>query len=297
MKKTLLYCLFLSGLAKEIHAQTDTIYFTLNKQSNVCIKARINNSDTLTLMFHTASTGITLTQEAVDKKLSLQSEKSHSVQTWGGNAEAKYSEGNTFIINNLKWDKQTIYINENSGAGTDGKFGYDFFENKIIEIDYNKNWILVRAKLPKISRKYHKMKLGIKRGTWYIAGTLNIGKTVYQDSFMFHTGYGGAILLDPKIAEQYDMKAQLKTISTSELRDSYSNIIKIETKLLPQFTIGNTTLKDVPLSFAAQSSAIQMKVFGNDLLKRFNVIFDFKKQDIYLKLNDLRDMAYSIKKN
>jgi hypothetical protein len=40
-----------------------------------------------------------------------------------------------------------------------------------------------------------------------------------------------------------------------------------------------------------------MKVFGNDLLKRFNVIFDFKNKDIYLKINELRDIAYNVKKS
>jgi hypothetical protein len=114
---------------------------------------------------------------------------------------------------------------------------------------------------------------------------------------MFHTGYGGAILLDPKIGEKYKMQSQLATISTSELRDSYNNVFKIETKLLPEVKIGNKTLKNVPLSFAARSSDIPMKVFGNDLLKRFNVIFDFKNKVIYLKINELRDMAYNVKKS
>jgi hypothetical protein len=52
----------------------------------------------------------------------------------------------------------------------------------------------------------------------------------------------------------------------------------------------------VPLSFAARSSDIPMKVFGNDLLKRFNVIFDFQKNEIYLKPNGLWKMNYTIKK-
>ncbi|OYU93240.1 MAG: clan AA aspartic protease, partial [Bacteroidetes bacterium B1(2017)] len=60
--------------------------------------------------------------------------------------------------------------------------------------------------------------------------------------------------------------------------------------------IGKKTIKNVPLSFAARSSDIPMKVFGNDLLKRFNVIFDFQKNEIYLKPNGLRKMNYNIKK-
>lgn len=296
MKILFIVSILFLGLTPSVKSQTDTIPFTFNKASNICIKARINDSDTLTLMFHATASGISLTQNAVDKKLSLKADKSQNVRTWGGDAEARYSEGNTFIINQLKWENQTVYINENSGPDTDGKFGYDYFEDRILQIDYDKKWLLVHSKMPKKLKRYHKMKMTIKRGTMYIAGNFKIGEEVYRDSFMFHTGYGGAILLDPEIGKKYNMQAQLKTISTSELRDSYNNVFKIETKLLPQVNIANKTLKDVPLSFSARSSDIPMKVFGNDLLKRFNVIFDFKNGDIYLKTNSLMDMIYNVKK-
>ncbi|OYU92716.1 MAG: hypothetical protein CFE21_22965, partial [Bacteroidetes bacterium B1(2017)] len=253
----------------------DTLSFRLNKQSNICIKARINNSDTLTLMFHTSSTGVTITKESLKEKILLKNKQNTNIQTWGGRADAEFSEHNTLFINKLTWTDLTIFVNENSGPETDGKFGYDLFTEKIVSIDYDKNLIMVNENLPKNLKGYQKMKLFFSNGSMFIEGKLEIGDEVYQDKFMFHSGYGGAILLDPQIAEKYNMKS-LKTISTSELKDSYGNVFKIETKLLPKAKIGKKTIKNVPLSFAARSSDIPMKVFGNDLLKRFNVIFDFQ---------------------
>lgn len=273
----------------------DTLSFRLNKQSNICIKARINNSDTLTLMFHTSSTGVTITKESLKEKIMLKNKQNTNIQTWGGKADAEFSEHNTLFINKLTWKDITIFVNENSGPETDGKFGYDIFTKKIVSIDYDKNLITVNENLPKNLKGYQKMNLFFSNGSMFIDGKLEIGDEVYLDKFMFHSGYGGAILLDPQIAEKYNMKS-LKTISTSELKDSYGNVFKIETKLLPKAKIGNKTIKNVPLSFAARSSDIPMKVFGNDLLKRFNVIFDFQKNEIYLKPNGLRKMNYNIKK-
>lgn len=273
----------------------DTLSFRLNKQSNICIKARINNSDTLTLMFHTSSTGVTITKESLKEKILLKNKQNTNIQTWGGKADAEFSEHNTLFINKLTWKDITIFVNENSGPETDGKFGYDIFTKKIVSIDYDKNLITVNENLPKNLKGYQKMNLFFSNGSMFIDGKLEIGDEVYLDKFMFHSGYGGAILLDPQIAEKYNMKS-LKTISTSELKDSYGNVFKIETKLLPKAKIGNKTIKNVPLSFAARSSDIPMKVFGNDLLKRFNVIFDFQKNEIYLKPNGLRKMNYNIKK-
>lgn len=290
MKKTLLL-LLLPLYSIYAQVKSDTIAFTLNKQSNICIKARIDNSDTLTLMFHTSASDITLTREAIKNKITIKLDKTDEVQTWGGMAKSENSEHHTLFINHLVWNDMTVFADDNSGADTDGKFGCDIFKNKIVSVDYNKKRMIVSEVLPQKLRGYSKMALNFERGSLFIEGTLNTGKFAYKDKFMFHSGYGRSILLDPKIAEKYDMNA-LKTIESSELRDSFNNVIKIETKAIPEVEIGGKKLKNVPLSIAAQSSSIPMKVFGNDLLKRFNVIFDFQKNEIYLKPNRLWDTAY-----
>ncbi len=294
MKKTLLACTLFVAFVGIAYGQNkpDTIPFFLNKQSNICIKARINQSDSMILMFHSSSTGLTLTKEAVEKKLPLHDKQPTEVRTWGGDADAEFSEGNSLVIAALRWDSLQIFINEYSGPDTDGKFGFDLFSGKIVAIDYDNMRMIVSAALPKMSKKYCKMKLLVKSGSTYIVGTLKMDNRIYQDTFMFHTGYGGVVLLDPKIGEQYEMQSKLQTIGTSELKDAYGNVFKIETKSLPQVQIGCKKLKNAPLSFAARSSAIPMKVFGNGLLKRFNVVFDFQKNEVYLKPNGLWKLPF-----
>lgn len=272
--------------------EPDTIAFTLNKQSNICIKARVNQSDTLTLMFHSSASGVMLTKEAVTKKLTLNARQATTIKTWGGSAESELSEGNSMTINNLRWDSLTIFVDENSGVGTDGKFGYDLFRGKIVAIDYDRLQMIVYPQLPKLPKGFVKTKLVESKGSTYIPGELRFGKTVYRDTFMFHTGYGGTVLLDPKIGERYTMQSTLETISTSELTDAFGNVFKIETKRLPQLRVGGKKLKNVPLSFAARSSAIPMKVFGNGLLRRFNIVFDFQRFEVYLRPNQAWDKPF-----
>lgn len=271
-------------------AQTlpDTLLFTLNGQNNICVRARLNDADTLLLMFHSSNTGVTLTQEAAAKMTALKAGQSTKVTTWGGTADAQFSENNTLTISRLRWDSLTVFIDENSGPGTDGKFGYDLFGGKVVLIDYDRSRMIVYPDLPRLPGGYRRSKLVISDGSTYIAGALKIGKTVYRDTFMFHTGYGGAVLLDPAIGERYAMQASLPTISVSQLTDAFGNVFKIETKRLPELRVGGRTLKNVPLSFAARPSAIPMKVFGNGLLKRFNVVFDFRRNEVYMKPNGYR---------
>jgi hypothetical protein len=285
MKKTALTLLFLSASIGLAGAQQgpDTIAFTLNKQSNICVKARVNQSDTLTLMFHSSASGVTLTRETVEKKLTLPGSTATRVNTWGGTADAQYSEGNSLTISSLAWDSLTVFVNENSGPDTDGKFGYDLFAGKIVAIDYDRSHLVIYPAMPKLPRGFVKAKMFQRRGSLFIPGALKMGKTVYRDTFMFHTGYGGAVLLDPKIGERYAMQTRLETLSASELKDAFGNVFKIETKRLPELRVAGKKLRDVPLSFAARSSPIPMKVFGNGLLKRFNTVLDFQRNEAHFK--------------
>jgi len=285
MKKTLLTHLILFTSIGLAGAQQgpDTIAFTLNKQNNICIKARVNQSDTLTLMFHSSASGVTLTRETVEKKLTLPGSTATRVNTWSGTADGEYSEGNSLSINYLSWDSLTIFVNEYSGPDTDGKFGYDLFAGKIVAIDYDHSRMIIHPAMPKLPRGFVKTKLFQRQDNIFILGALKMGKTIYRDTFMFHTGYGGAVLLDPKIGERYAMQTRLETLSTSELKDAFGNVFKIETKRLPQLRVAGKKLSDVPLSFAARSSPIPMKVFGNGLLKRFNTVLDFQRGEAYFK--------------
>lgn len=279
--KTIIYLLL---VIQPCFAQDVKIPFALNKQSNICIKARINNSDTLSLMFHSSYQGVSVIKESL-VKIQLKDKQNTNLQTWGGRVDAEFSENNTLNINELRWDSLTVFINDFSGVGTDGKFGYDLFKDKILAINYDKNQIIVSETLPKKLKKYQKLALSFVNGSMFIDGELDFEKMKLKDKFMFHTGYGGSILLDPKLGKEFKAE-ELKTISSSELKDAYGNVFKIETKLLPKVKIGKETLKNVPLSFSAKSSDIPMKVFGNDLLRRFNVIFDFKNNKVYLKRNN-----------
>jgi hypothetical protein len=276
--------LFLIQVLANGQSKSDTIAFVLNKQNNICIKAKVDQSDTLLLMFHTSANDITLTREAIKTKILIKLDQADSIKTWGGMAKSAYSEHHSLKIGNLVWGNLTVFDDENSGAGTDGKFGPDVFKDKIVQLDYDKKIMIVSDNLPEKLRGYSKQALKFDKGSMFIEATLKSGKMVYKDFFMFHTGYGRSILLDPKIAKQYSMNTH-KTIETSELRDSFNNIIKVVTKEMPELRLGNKKIKNVPLSIAARSASIPMKVFGNDLLKRFNVIFDFQKNEIYLKPN------------
>ena len=77
--------------------------------------------------------------------------------------------------------------------------------------------------------------------------------------------------------------------------DSFGNVIKIKKGLLPLFTIGNISLTNVPVGFfQGKIGQQQMSIIGADVLKRFNLILDANRTHIFLKNNQLQDMAYTL---
>lgn len=94
----------------------------------------------------------------------------------------------------------------------------------------------------------------------------------------------------------YDNKLSEKLIITGEkqLKDSYGNIIKVQKAILPIFSIGSINLKDVPVGFFTGAMGNQkISVIGGDILKRFQIIIDAKREFIYLKPNEYFKMPYT----
>lgn len=272
-----------------------TIPFELTDYNNLSIQSVLNEKDTVHLMFHTATNDIDLTEEAVKKLKSIKFDGTvNDVKSWGGaENESRFSKGNSIQIGAMKWDNVLVWEDKNSGQHTDGKFGLNLFKDKVIEIDFEKKVITVYSELPKKVKKYDKLKLSLKNNSMFLEATSEINGAAYTNKFLIHSGYSGAVLFDDVFALDNKLDEKLKITGEKELKDSYGHILKTKKALLPLFIIGNQKLTNVSAGFFSGTKLQQsISVLGGDVLKRFNIIFDAKREYIYLKMNNLKDAAY-----
>jgi hypothetical protein len=90
------------------------------------------------------------------------------------------------------------------------------------------------------------------------------------------------------------MEDRDEIIEEEELKDSFGNSIKIKKGLLPIFTIEAIKLTNVPIGFfQVKIGQQQISIIGADVLKRFNIIIDSSREDIFLYPNQLKNVAYS----
>jgi Aspartyl protease len=300
LKKSILYTLLCLATISQMavcQKTTTVIPFQLTAYNNISIRAVINQKDTVQLMFHTAASDVTLTEAATKKLMSLVFDKAiDGIKSWGGSTnEARVSSNNSIQIAGLSWDKVSITENKNSGPQTDGKFGIDLFKGKVIQIDFEKQQITLSNKLPGRLKKYEKLKLTTQNEMLFVeAGCEVAAGSRLQNKFLIHSGYAGSILLDDKFANDNQLGDILKIIDEKELKDSYGNVLKVKKAILPILTIGNQSLTDVPVGFFAGALGRQkISSFGGDILKRFSIIIDAKREFIYLKTNRLNSSKYA----
>lgn len=247
-------------------------------------------------MLHTAANSVTVTEDAVKKIKSINFNGSlEGIKSWGGSDNsARISESNTLQIGGLKFEGISISENKYSGQQTDGKFGLDLFEHKVVQFDFEKNRIIIFSSLPTRLKRYQKLKLMFEDGLMFIEASCQVGDTALKNKFLIHSGYSGGILLDDEFAQKHQLGEKLKIVGEKELKDSYGNVLKTKKAILPMLEIGQEKLVDVPVGFFEGAIGRQkMSVMGGDVLKRFNIVIDAKREYIYLKVNKLKKDKYT----
>lgn len=284
----------ITSLSQTILGQA-IIPFQLTASNNISIPAVLNKKDTVHLMFHTAASSLTLTEEAIQKITSLHFDGVDSVKSWGGSGNAsRFSEGNSLQIGALEWTNVPIWENKNSGPATDGKFGTELFKNKVIEINFDTRTITISNRLPARAKKYDKLKLAFENDCMFLEAGCTIGDTTFKNRFLIHSGYAGAVLFDDKFAGESRIGEKVKITGENSLKDSFGNVLKTRKGILPALIIGKEKLPDVPAAFFEGAIGRQkMSIFGGDILKRFNIIIDAQREYIYLKASRLKGAAYT----
>ena len=273
--------------------EKDTIPFTLTDANNLRVPAVLNGTDTLELMFHLASSSVTLIETVTPKLSSLQWDTIDTTKSWGGNHASRRSSFNTLQIGRMYQDSVMIWENKHSGPETDGKFGPDFFGGKVIEIDFDREQLMIHSDLPAEAQQYEKLRVSMNRGSMFVEAKVVVGEAEYVNTFLVHTGYGGAILFDDEFVAKAKLGEQLEIIEEGELKDSYGNVIKTKKAILPTLVIGAERLVDVPVGFFDGAIGRQkMSVMGGEIWKRFNMMIVVDTGEIYVKSSKWKDVAF-----
>jgi hypothetical protein len=270
-------------------SKNDTIPFRLTSYNAIAVKAVMNDADTLNLHFDVSSFDFHLTRDAIVKKTKL---LPNHADVAAGTAKPNFNEMNKAAklqMGTAVWYNQEMLPTGLTSREMDGRFGWNLFEGKQVEVDYDNSRIIIHNQMPKGLKGYERSKIGFIRSFAYATGTFEISGKKYTGSFSMDTGSDQSLILDSGWVAKSNFPTNLKLIKSSTISDPRG--IKYEMKIVeaPLFRLNGFPASNVPALILSNKNPVGFEInfLGNGLLKRFNMILDFKNDYLYLKPNKL----------
>ena len=266
------------------------IPFTI-EQNVIYIYCKVNQTDSLKFMFDTGADGSVINTGSKRKPDIKINSKSINRGANGSN-EVELSTGNIVKFGTIERNMVSLTLIDFDTDAFDGIIGTDLMMGNIFEIDYNTNEIrFFKHDDPSISyERYDKMKLHMVDNYPAVETKLIIGGKEYKGLFGLDSGADDLLTIAAPYAKKQKLKDKMRNIGSATARGSDGSESVRPIVLCPMINFSGKYLYNIPISLSNSKEGIDSTekmagFFGNNFLKRFNVIFDFKNQLIYFKLN------------
>jgi len=273
----------------------------------ILIKATVNdNKDSLNFILDTGSGGISLDSQTVSQLKIPNQLSDKTIRGIAGIRKVNFAYNNTLRLPGLRVDSLNFHINDYDiltsvyGEHIDGIIGYSFFNRYIVKINYDSLLVQVYSKG---SMKYPKGGYLLKP----LLVNLLIQSARITDAqdrtarFYFDTGAGLCLLLSTDFVEDSTLFSSKRKKVLTQV-EGLGGKKQMELTTVRNFRLGPYRFKRVPAyifedEFNVTSYPYLGGLIGNDLLRRFNVILNYEKRDIYITPNshyrDLFDYSYT----
>lgn len=287
--QSILLCLATISVLGQSKSVT-VIPFTF-ENDRVYIYCKVNEADSLKFLFDTGADGSVINKQSLHK-LNLKIDgQSLNVGSNGSNV-VDISPGNIISFGNIKQENISLTIIPYGDNFIDGIFGANLMNDYIIEIDYDKNEL--RFYHPEDYQNklddYEKLKIHFINNYPAIKSSLVINNKNHTGYFGLDTGADDALTIASPYVKRKDLSKKMKKIGSATSQGSDGSRYENPVVLAPEIKIGEKSVYNVPINLSQSTEGIdateQMAgFFGNNILKRFNVVLDLGKGVIYLKMN------------
>jgi hypothetical protein len=268
------------------------IPFKLLTGGIITIKARLSNyPDTLNFILDTGSGGISLDSTTADFLKVKTHLSDRTIRGIAGVRQVYFTYRQTLHLPNLSVENLDFHINDYDvltsayGEKIDGIIGLSFLSRYIVGVDYDSLKISV----------YTKGTIKYPRGGFLlkpVIQTIPILHANIKDNrqlssrFYFDTGAGMCLLLSADfVSDSNFVKPKRKWYATQA--EGLGGKAPMKQGVIKQIQLGPYRFKNVPTYiFDDEYNVTQYPslagLVGNDLLRRFNLILNYERKDIYM---------------
>lgn len=213
------------------------------------------------------------------------------------------AQGNILEVGKLWSSDHLLYVilqadlrfSASLGIPVNGILGYNFFKNHLVEINYQKKKITVynaeHRSITNLVKKFTKVPILIERSKPYVFTQATVVQNRVCDSvkLLVDTGNSSALWL-------FQGTNNINEIPEKRLEDilgyGFSGVVKGKRSKIELLKLDNFEFKKPVTAFPDKESLVNVKMvanrsgsIGGDILKRFNIIFDYQNGAMYLKAN------------
>lgn len=273
----------------------------------VVVRARLNDiRDTLNFILDTGSGGISLDSVTVAELKIPNAPSDKTIRGIAGIRTVNFSNNNTLRLPGLNVENLNFHINDYEilssvyGEHVDGIIGYSFLSRYIVKIDYDSLKISVYSKgTMKYPRGGYLLKPQIVNLLIQPARIRDSGERFAR--FYFDTGAGLCLLLSEDFVQDSALlNPRRKKVITQV--EGLGGKKEMRLTVVREFRLGPYRFHKVPAyifddEYNVTSYPYLGGLIGNDLLRRFNVILNYDKRDVYIIPNthyrDQFDYSYT----
>ena len=265
--------------------------------SHIFIDVRVNESAPLHFIFDTGASSTVINQRRV-KKLKLSSDGFTPIRSRKGPSLAYYSGNSRLGVGELLLKKVRVvhlpldHLEKALEKNVDGIIGHDLLQHYVVQINYDA--LTIELFDPAVFTPppgYQAYPFEIISGRPYIEGSLTLddGHTL-TGRFQVDNGSGSSITLYSPTVDKHQLSDKIGRTRTVYTMGFTGIVDRNYAGRLKRFDLGWCQLTNVPIRL--NQSVYYKKAFrdgighiGNELLKRFNIVFDYHNKVSYWKPN------------
>ncbi len=191
---------------------------------------------------------------------------------------------------------EKINLSSTLGIEVNGIIGYSLFQNFPIEINYSTNKIIIYTNperdFEKKKLQYEQIPISVINNKPYITTNLVLTNftSIHSQQLLLDLGNSDAVwLFESAMTQQLLSNSKYITdyLGTGFNGEIEGKKTKINTLSLGRFLLENP-ICSIPDSTSLQNMVViknRKGSIGNEILSRFNIIFDYKNENIYLRKN------------
>jgi predicted aspartyl protease len=270
----------------------------------VRLELRVNGSELLNFIFDTGATRTGIDSGTADRLGLAATERSRSNGAGGVIVEhtiggVEIELGGLVLADRELLSRAGQLVRRRLDPEIDGVIGADLLRDYVVEIDYDRKLLVVHD--PQgyaYGGAGERLEIDANRYFSTIHATIDVGDgQTLAGRFLIDTGAGVSLALNTPFVNEHDLVARIGKTDVERTMNASGVEMSSYPGTVQRFALGGFGFDDMPV-LLSQTAAGPLSptaiagIIGNPVWRRFNTVFDYRRDAIYLQPNSSFDEPF-----